>query len=79
MFKKNLSIFGFSAILAVVGVLPVVAQTTASLSGTVADSTGAIIPGVAVSVVQVETGAARSVVTDDQGRYQAPSASTRHL
>ena len=73
MFKKNLSIFGFSAILAVVGVLPVVAQTTASLSGTVADSTGAIIPGVAVSVVQVETGAARSVVTDDQGRYQAPS------
>ena len=65
MFKKNLSIFGFSAILAVVGVLPVVAQTTASLSGTVAYSTGAIIPGVAVSVVQVETGAARSVVTDD--------------
>lgn len=76
MLQKNLSIFSFSAVLAIMilGMPPTAAQlTTATVSGTVADSTGAIIPGVSVSVFQVETGAVRSVVTDDQGRYHVPS------
>ena len=58
----------------ILGMPPTAAQlTTATVSGTVADSTGAIIPGVSVSVFQVETEATRSVVTDDQGRYHVPS------
>ena len=44
--------------------------TTATVSGTVADITGAVIPGVSISVLQVETGTERSTVTDDEGRYR---------
>src|ERR1039457_3517456 len=43
-------------------------QTT-SLSGTVADPSGAVIPGATVSIVNVETGAPRDAVSDAQGRY----------
>jgi len=46
--------------------------TTATISGTVADVTGAVIPGVSISVLQVETGTERSAVTDDEGRFRVP-------
>jgi hypothetical protein len=46
--------------------------TTATISGTVADTTGAVIPGVSVSVLHVETGTTRDAVTDDEGRYRVP-------
>lgn len=45
----------------------------ASLSGTVSDTSGAIIPGAAVTIVNVETGSVRTVTSDDSGRYAAPS------
>jgi hypothetical protein len=43
-------------------------QTT-SLTGTVADPSGAVIPGATISIVNTQTGAARDAVTDAQGRY----------
>src|SRR5450759_4343365 len=43
-------------------------QTT-SLSGTVADPSGAVIPGATISIVNIETGASRDAVSDAQGRY----------
>ena len=43
-------------------------QTT-SLTGTVADPSGAVIPGATISIVNTQTGAARDVVSDTQGRY----------
>ncbi|MGD0779014.1 MAG: carboxypeptidase-like regulatory domain-containing protein, partial [Candidatus Solibacter sp.] len=43
-------------------------QTT-SLSGTVADPSGAVIPGATISIVNIETGAPRDAVSDAQGRY----------
>jgi len=49
------------------------AQTTATISGTVRDTTGAIIPGASVIIRNVDTGIARTTVTGAQGRYQAPS------
>jgi predicted porin len=51
--------------------LPAWAQTGASLSGLVTDQTGAAIPGVAVTIRNVDTGAARTIATDGGGRYQA--------
>ena len=42
---------------------------TSSISGTVADPTGAVIPKATVSVVNTQTGAKRSDVSDGQGRY----------
>ena len=45
----------------------------ASLSGTVRDETGAALPAAVVSVKSLETGFERKLVTDDGGRYSAPS------
>ncbi|HXA51751.1 MAG TPA: carboxypeptidase regulatory-like domain-containing protein [Candidatus Acidoferrum sp.] len=42
---------------------------TSSISGTVADPTGAVIPKATVSVLNTQTGAKRSDVSDGQGRY----------
>jgi hypothetical protein len=45
------------------------AQATAQINGTVADSSGAVLPGVTVVAVQTDTGLRREVVTDDTGSY----------
>ncbi len=45
--------------------------TTASLSGTIFDESGAILPGATIRIKHVETGSARTMVSDDQGRYKA--------
>ncbi|MBI2822637.1 MAG: TonB-dependent receptor, partial [Acidobacteria bacterium] len=47
--------------------------TTATIRGTVRDDSGAVIPGVSVAVRHVDTGAARVIVTDDEGRFHAPN------
>ena len=45
------------------------AQNTAQINGTVADSSGAILPGVTVIAIQTETGFRREAVTDGTGSY----------
>ena len=47
--------------------------TTGTISGVVQDSSGAVTPGVTVTVRNLDTGMARSVTTDDRGRYTAPN------
>jgi hypothetical protein len=51
------------------------AQTTGTISGTVKDSTGAVLPGANVVVLNDETGISRTVETDTVGRYSALSLS----
>ena len=46
--------------------------TTATILGTVTDSTGAAIPGAAVQVKNVGTGLTQSTQSDPQGRYRVP-------
>lgn len=48
-------------------------QTTATITGTVTDTSGAIIPGVEVTIANTGTGQSRSLVTNDVGRYYAPA------
>src|SRR5437762_1024610 len=45
------------------------AQSTAQITGTVKDQTGAVLPGVEVTATQTETGIARSTVTNETGTY----------
>ena len=45
------------------------AQTSASISGRITDPTGAAVTGATVTAKNLETGALRSTVTDDRGRY----------
>ena len=45
------------------------AVSTAQINGTVKDQGGLVLPGVTVSVTQIETGLMRSAVTDETGSY----------
>jgi Carboxypeptidase regulatory-like domain len=48
------------------------AQTvTGTIKGNIADTAGAVVPGVAVEILNTETGFVRNVVTDNDGNYQA--------
>ncbi|HLH30636.1 MAG TPA: carboxypeptidase-like regulatory domain-containing protein, partial [Terriglobia bacterium] len=54
--------------------LPVFAQlNSGSINGGVTDPTGAVIPGVTVTVTDVERGVSRTLLTDEAGQYLAPS------
>src|SRR5215470_8336371 len=46
--------------------------TTGSISGTVKDSAGAVLPGVSIKLTNSDTGATRTVIADELGRYNAP-------
>src|SRR6266571_7309005 len=46
---------------------------TATISGTVHDESGAVLPGASVAIVNQETGMSRTVVTNETGRYSAPA------
>src|ERR1044072_4889056 len=49
------------------------AQATAQISGAVKDQSGAVLPGVEVTVTQTDTGVSRSVVTNETGSYVLPN------
>src|SRR2546428_415381 len=46
--------------------------TSATISGTIKDQTGAVLPGVDVVVKNVDTGLTRSIVTDANGYFTVP-------
>ena len=49
------------------------AQATAQMSGTAKDQSGAVLPGVEITVTQTETGITRNVVTNETGSYVLPN------
>jgi carboxypeptidase family protein/TonB-dependent receptor-like protein len=51
---------------------PAAAQTTATLTGTVQDSSGGVLPGVRVAITQSDTALTRSLVTGPDGRFVFP-------
>ena len=55
------------------------AQSTAQISGTVKDQTGAVVPGVEVTVTQTDTGVKRSVTTDASGSYHTGEPADRSV
>jgi hypothetical protein len=46
---------------------------TATISGTVHDASGAVLPGVSVAIQNQDTGISRTVTTNEAGRYSAPA------
>lgn len=68
---------GRVAVLALIGLLflrsAVWAQSTAQISGTVKDQTGAVVPRVEVTATKTDTDVKRSVMTDASGSYTLPS------
>src|ERR1041385_3837487 len=64
-----------SALLALSLAAPAFAQSTAAngaIEGTITDSSGGVLPGVSVVIVNTETGVERTVVTNEKGIYRAP-------
>src|SRR5438876_11711771 len=55
------------------GVIPAMAQTFGEVTGRVTDPSGAVIPGAAVTLTNVNTNAVRNVVTTEAGAYTIPS------
>src|ERR1051326_5648097 len=45
------------------------AQATAQISGSVKDPSGAVLPGVEITATQIDTGIARTTVTNETGSY----------
>src|SRR5687768_13330184 len=58
-----------SILAALVAISPAWAQATAQLGGTVTDESGAVLPGVTVTMTQTDTGFTRTVVSADTGTY----------
>ena len=58
--------------LVVLSVLPAIAQTQAGISGVIHDSTGAVIPGVTVTVTNPATNFVRSSISNEAGVYNFP-------
>ena len=77
---KQSSVFAAIAVLILVFSSIASAQViTGSISGTVADETGAVLPGVEVTVNNLDTGFTRTVISNDRGAYRAPSYSPTFL
>lgn len=54
---------------------PALAQSQAAngaIEGTITDASGGVLPGVTVTIVNTDTGAERTVVTNERGLYRAP-------
>jgi Carboxypeptidase regulatory-like domain len=66
--------FGFVALGLTAGMaVASFAQGEASIQGTVTDSSGGAVPDVAIRIKNLETGAQRSLITDEAGRFDAAS------
>src|SRR4051812_46126668 len=72
MFRKI--VFTFSFVLLSVSAW---GQTTnGSISGTVADSTNAVLPGVKITAMNARTGVSSDTLTNESGAYQFPGLQT---
>ena len=64
----------FLVALLALGLAPAVgAQQLAAIQGTITDGSGAILPGVTVTVTNVDTGISRTTVSNDAGVYRVQS------
>src|SRR5712692_12090958 len=71
---RRASYFVFAFFLGLCLGRPVFAQRTAGdITGTVTDGTGAVLPNVTVTAVNVGTNASRSGVTNDTGAFRIPA------
>src|SRR2546429_4434223 len=62
------------ALLIALGICAIFAQTsTATISGVVRDTSGALVPGVTINVKHIDSGLTRTVITTETGNYAVPS------
>ncbi len=69
---RLISLAALSLLLSAGGVF---AQTTATITGTVSDASGSVIPGAQITITNLETGQTRTLQTNETGHYYAPALS----
>src|SRR5262245_13482934 len=69
--RYSLALLCLSAVL--VAAVPALAQSTATLRGTVTDAQGAALPGAQITVRNQATGEERTAVSDRDGDYRIPA------
>src|SRR6185369_15135936 len=62
----------FFLLLSVFGVAANAQSNKADILGTVKDASGSVVPDATVTIIKVDTGAERTLTTNDQGEYNAP-------
>src|SRR5712691_1952944 len=68
------SLFALVLIYGATARLPAGAQVAGgTISGTVVDSSGRVIPGAQIAITNVDTGVSRSAATNEEGLYTAPN------
>lgn len=70
--KHIMSVSLILAVLACIAVLPVFAQSTAEIAGVITDSSGAVVPGARITVVNEETGLKMEATSGESGSYTIP-------
>ncbi len=53
-------------------------DTTGTILGTITDASGAVLPGVSITVKNTDTAQSRTIVTDEGGRYRVPLLAPGH-
>ena len=71
--RRNFFLAALVFLLALLAVSPSFAQSTGALQGAVTDPSGAVVPGATITIRNTATGATRTVRTDSDGNYAAPS------
>jgi hypothetical protein len=67
------SVLSLLALLVAMSILSIAQAPTGTITGTVADESGAIVPNVTVTITNKATGIARTVVTNSEGYFSAPA------
>ena len=69
--KAGLKRFVFAAATLLLGAVSAFAQQ-ATITGTVTDTSGGVLPGVTITIIHDETGNTFEAVTDAQGQFRIP-------
>ena len=64
---------GFLAVISLPAIAQTVGATTGAINGKVADATGGVMPGVAVTIASPSMQGTRTAVTDGEGTYRFPA------
>src|SRR5262249_26258700 len=67
------TLIGIVGVITLAGGLVFGQNFSAAISGSVHDSTGAVLPGVSVTAKHTESGLTRTVVTNETGSYSMPA------
>jgi len=71
--RRHGKVFGLAAVAVALACGSAWAQATATISGTVRDQSGAVLPGVTITVTQQETALVRTTVSNETGSYVLPN------